>query len=208
MALTLTHLRFARDIMERLDIKDRASYYAGVVYPDSRYVTGIHRSQTHGDGNPVDPFAAGLTDFEKGWSAHEYYDRRAHVWYSRLSPWSEKVEAEQRKWWLYITAVKAVEDLQSFDVTGGLGAFAPLTPPVPPRGEDHGLLTRFYRLNEELYARRPTIDDYDVMWHECRISRDLIDGLNENVRLLLRDEEKQREIAGIYPAVLEETRRK
>ncbi len=202
MALTLTHLRFARDIMGLIDVKDRAAYYAGAVYPDSRYVTGLHRAKTHGGGSPADPLASGLSDFEKGWAAHEYYDERAHVWYSQLSPWREKVEAEQRRWWLFITAVKAIEDLQSFDAAGGLGPFQPLVPPAPPRGEAAELLARYYRLNEELYSRRPTLREYDIMWKECRISQDLIDGLNENVGALLGDDEKCREIAGIYSAVL------
>jgi len=206
MALTLTHLRFAYEIMETLDVADRGAYYSGVVYPDSRMVTGVHRAKTHGDGNPCDPFLPGLTDFEKGWAAHEYYDRRSHPWYTRLSPWPEDFQDEQRRWWRFITAIKTVEDMQSFEAVGDVAFFRSLpTPTPPPRGEDPALLERFFRLNIDFYARRPELADYDRLRAECHFSPKMIEGMREFIQEMVRDPDLCARIAAIYPAVMLET---
>lgn len=41
MALEATHLRFALDLLPKLEVKDINDYLAGSIYPDSRYTTGI-----------------------------------------------------------------------------------------------------------------------------------------------------------------------
>ena len=205
MALTLTHLRFAHGIMGLLRIEDPDAYYSGVVYPDSRMMTGVHRSQTHGDGNPVDPFVPGLTDFEKGWAAHEYYDRRSHPGYFRLSPWPVDLEDKLRRWWRYLTALKTIEDMQSFEAVGDVPFFRSMIAPPPPRGEDPALLERFYRLNIDLYVRRPTLEDYDRLRIACRISPEMANGVNEYTRLILQDKDKCQEISAIYPTILQDT---
>ncbi|MFH1835317.1 MAG: hypothetical protein ABH851_03910 [Methanobacteriota archaeon] len=63
MALELTHVLFARDLKDKLNVQNEAEYYAGTVYPDSRYTTGIQRDKTHVKA-PLDPFVEGLDDFE------------------------------------------------------------------------------------------------------------------------------------------------
>jgi len=205
MALTLTHLRFSRDILGLLRVEDRGAYYAGVVYPDSRMLTGLPRTRTHGDGNPVDPFAPGLSDFEKGWAAHEYYDRRSHTWYTRLSPWPEVYEDKERKWWSYITAVKTIEDMQSSEAVSGAEFFRSMPVPKPPRGEDPALLELFFRLNADFYARPVNLEAYDRLRADCRMSTETIVGIKECVNEILGDRATVERIAAIYPTILRET---
>ncbi len=206
MALTLTHLRFARDILDLSRAGDRGAYYAGAVYPDSRMLTGLPRERTHGRGNPVDPFAPGLTDFEKGWAAHEFYDHLSHIWYTRLSPWPENAADRQKKWWKYITAIKTVEDMQSYEAVGGEDFFGAMPVPRPPRGEDPALLELFFRLNFDFYARPPNADSYDRLRADCRMSDEIISGIKAFVLEILAEPETVTRIARIYPAVLKETR--
>jgi hypothetical protein len=68
MALPATHIRFAAVIAKRLAVTDMGAYLSGTLYPDSRWVTGIDRQQTHGR-RCLDPGFA-CDDFTAGWHIH------------------------------------------------------------------------------------------------------------------------------------------
>ena len=77
MAMEMTHVRFAKELQEILNVSDVNAYYCGAIYPDSRYFTGLPRVRTHGEHSPKLSSLQNATDFEKGWATHLYYDEVA-----------------------------------------------------------------------------------------------------------------------------------
>lgn len=110
MAFEATHVRFALDLADALRIQNVQTYLSGCVYPDSRYITRISRELTHGPLPSVD----GATDFEKGMLTHHWYDELVGPKYMEHSSWPGPVKGMGEAW-MYMTAVKLVEDQQSYD---------------------------------------------------------------------------------------------
>ncbi|MDD5726727.1 MAG: hypothetical protein PHC53_05000 [Patescibacteria group bacterium] len=203
MAFEMTHLRFAMDLAPRLDIKDSPSYLAGTIYPDSRYVTGIQRNLTHGQGVPEDPFVTGLDDFHKGWATHILYDQEGIQKYKDLSPWPERKIVGFSEEWIFTTAVKLVEDFLSYDAMAVPREMVEgLTPPTPLNQEDPGLLASYYQDNKTIYQNRPTFDDYRRIMHGWHIEEKIIDQLIAKTEELQKDKGMVEKISRIYPEIL------
>jgi len=203
MAFEMTHMRFAVDLAPRLDIKDFPSYLAGSIYPDSRYVTKIHRNLTHGEGVPQDPFASDLDDFHKGWATHILYDHEGIQKYKDLSPWPERKILGFGEEWIFTTAAKLVEDFMSYDSgTVPNEMIEGLTPPAPLNQEDPVLLASYYEDNKTIYQNRPTLDDYRRIMHGWNIDGVVIDELIANTGDLLNDKVMAEKISRIYPEIL------
>ena len=152
MAMEATHVRFARDLAGRLDARDLDAYYSGAVYPDSRYATGIPRAATHQDDRcPNDPFARGLSDFEKGWATHIAYDQKASVVRQEtLAMIPDECRADN---WAFATAVKLVEDLESVRLLGDdMSILRRIKLVLRPYGEDPEIMERYYADLREAYA--------------------------------------------------------
>lgn len=111
MSLEATHLRFSLAIKDDLGISDLEKYVAGVIYPDTRYLTGIHRNLTHDLG-----YFRGrknLTDFEKGWLSHIIGDKIfKEVMEDRFGNLILFDEPSER--WPVITAIKIIQDIEDF----------------------------------------------------------------------------------------------
>ena len=203
MAFEMTHMRFAVDLAPRLDIKDFPSYLAGSIYPDSRYVTKIHRNLTHGEGVPQDPFASGLDDFRKGWATHILYDHEGIQKYKGLSPWPERKIVGFGEEWIFTTAAKLVEDFLSFDtMTVPREMIDGLTPPAPLNQEVPMLLASYYDDNRDIYQNRPTLSDYRRIMLGWNIDKSVIDELIAKTGELLNDKFMIEKISRIYPEIL------
>jgi len=206
MALTLTHLRFGQEIMRHLRVSDVAAYYSGIIYPDSRILTGLPRIRTHGEDCPGNPFAPGLSDFERGWAAHILYDHLAHPHYFGLSPQSlspeELVGDLRRSTWIYITAIKTVEDLQSFGLVAAEKFFQSLPIPASPRGESADLLRRYFDLQRKMYARRPGPAEYRALRSNFQIKPELMDGIAAVTARIQADNALLSKVAAIYQSIL------
>jgi hypothetical protein len=167
MAIVCTHFRLAVESRRLFDVSDERSFFSGAVYPDSRYITGVRRIVTHGPDCPNDPFAPGLSDFDRGWALHNLHDYLSHAHYYRLMPWpDERPDTLNNRAWKHISAQKVVEDMTSF---AALGVEAWLMqhivfPNPSPRGEDAGLLEKYYSLMRGMYGKAPSLEDYRVMW--------------------------------------------
>lgn len=203
MAFEMTHLRFAMDLAPQLDIKDLPSYLAGTIYPDSRYVTGIQRDLTHGQGVPEDPFADGLDDFHKGWATHILYDHEGIQKYKDLSPWPERKIVGFGEEWIFTTAVKLVEDFLSYDTMAVTREMIEgLTPPAPLNLDDPGLLASYYQDNKTIYQSRPTLEDYRRIMHGWHIEDKIIDQLMAKTKEFQKDKNVVEKISRIYPEIL------
>ncbi len=158
MAFEATHVRFARDLKPFLKVTNEADYYAGCVYPDSRYVTGISREETHTEI----PLNLSLSDFEKGWFTHLVYDRTVSKDYLKNTPWEGVPVKGLGEHWQQMTAAKLVEDQLSYDLLQDDVAILKTlaAPKTPPRNEDAPALERYYAKLRELYQHKPSLEDY------------------------------------------------
>ena len=205
MAMELTHVRFAQDLKEVLNVQDDAAYYAGAVYPDSRYSTNIDRSLTHGGNSPNNPFTPGLSDFEKGWATHLSYDRNAHPRYVALSPWSIEQAQQGNQVWQFMSAIKIVEDLQSYDAMNGeVQLILSLSFPVYPNNEPPQTMQKYSEIQKTLYQVKPTLNDYRILWKNLSGESDVIDSIMEYTKNFLDDDVIQQKIKAVYPRVLDE----
>lgn len=204
MAMTITHLRFAQEVSEFLKIQNFSAYYSGVAYPDSRNVTGIARLQTHQEEN-INPFKSGLTDFEKGWQVHSFYDQFAKDGYISLTPWpKENLDITSSRVWCFATAEKIVEDLMNLEVIGHeISSLIKkiVCPALSPLGEDQILLKKYYAFITEMYSRKPKISDYRKMLSLCGTKPEAVDEVINYTEQISNDEVLKQKIKNIYNEV-------
>ncbi len=107
MALEVTHIRFALDIIERYQVTSLREYLSGTIYPDSRYVTGINRNLTH-NGDVLDK-SFSQSDFTSGWQVHCVCDEIQRSVHQELFPELHIFEGPKRS--IYLTALKLFQDM-------------------------------------------------------------------------------------------------
>lgn len=204
MAFEATHLRFARDLQNRLDIANQSEYLAGSVYPDSRYVTRIHRDMTHGEDAPHDPFQSSLSDFEKGWATHLLYDRLSSERMQSLRPLPGTIKGFNDVW-IHRTAEKLIEDMASFRVLGeNRSLLRSVQSTTCPRNEPVERLRDYYELIQQIYHdEQMTIHAYDVMWDAFHIPPDIAARVNAAFEQIGKDVTSVREIESVYGYVLQ-----
>jgi len=204
MAMELTHVRFAKQLKERLEICDENAYYAGAIYPDSRYITHIERTRTHGEFCPQDIFASGLTDFEKGWATHLVYDRLAGPVFWKLSPWPDEEVHQGNRVWQFCSAAKLVEDMQSYQILEGrVEMISSLKFSEFPNQENPELLRRYADIQRELYLCRPTLDSYRRFWESLTDNVSVIQGVMGMVQDILENHAQQDAIRDVYQRVMD-----
>ncbi|NQV89379.1 MAG: hypothetical protein HQ488_03605 [Parcubacteria group bacterium] len=205
MAMELTHVRFAHDLKDRLDVKDLSAYYAGSIYPDSRYLTGIARNKTHGESSPHDPFVEGLSDFEKGWATHLLYDRLGHICYFNLSPYDKSEGVQGNHVWQYLSAQKVVEDMFGYDLEPlAVDAILNIRFLECPNAETAEQMEKYLSIQKRLYKQKPTFDDYKIFWNTLSINRDVCEPLFKFVKSIFQDDVMVDQIKNIYPSILDE----
>ena len=121
MALEATHMQFALDLKDEYQVIDLEKYIVGSIYPDSRYVTGIDRTLTHGEWILADDFT--VDDFHKGWQVHQLADNiQTEIikdYFPKLVPVFAKEDKMIKDEWTMFSAIKIIQDmndLQKFDL--------------------------------------------------------------------------------------------
>lgn len=158
MAFQATHVRFAHDLKELLQVQDESAYYTGSVYPDSRYLTEIARHLTHTET----PYHVHLSDFEKGWHTHLMYDRLVGARYLPAIHWQGEAVSGLNAGWQQLSGAKLAEDQISFDVLGAnTQHLKNLLPPTQsPCDESRELLEEYYTKLCQLYQQKPNSEGY------------------------------------------------
>lgn len=206
MALEGTHVRFALDLGTELGIENFDAYCSGSVYPDTRYVTRVQRDVTHGPDCPHNPFANGLSDFQRGWASHLLYDHQAggamKLYLSPdLGPLGQGNAA-----WVEFTAMKVVEDLEAIHRRPDILAYLQrLAIPVSPSGEPIKMLQYHFAVISKLYRDIPTFGDYRQWFLDIGASEALADSVVNRAIAMLHDEAFSANLTVIFDRVLEET---
>ncbi len=197
-----THVRFARDLAAYLKVVDFDAYYSGAVYPDSRYPSGIPRDLTHGADCPHDPFAPGLTDFEKGWGTHLVYDALASV--EKETALAMIGDDVREDGWSFHTAIKLVEDRQSLEsFREDRSPLLRLRVVERPHGEDEAILKKYYDDLQMAYAGAWTFEEYEQTLLAWKIPADRVDRMIELARRFEVDPDIFSAVQKIYPIVLQ-----
>ncbi len=203
MAMEATHIRFARDLAEHLDVQNLNDYFAGAVYPDSRYVTGLERDETHSQSS--DPFDSRLSDFQKGWATHLLYDELAGGRQRSLIPAELQEGERQNEWWVFFSAIKLIEDIQSYEALSEQTAiFQTLSIKGPPMGEDAKLLQKYYKAQATLYARKPNAAAYRDLFKTMGLDTSMADAMERSVTRIRKDQEMIDAIQTTYDSTLKE----
>ena len=205
MAMELTHVRFAYDLKDDLQIKDENAYYCGAIYPDSRYLTGIDRNKTHGDSITRDPFTEGLSDFEKGWSTHLLYDWEASPLYRALTKEPDRFPSDFDDQWILICALKLLEDMESYQQSPeAVRRICNIEYLHPPQEENQEDLKRYSDIQKKTYKQPPGFTEYTWLFRHS-INEQATDQVMETARRLQKDTAAMKHIQSIYQNILKET---
>jgi len=200
MAMQATHVLFARDLAKFLEVKDQNAYYSGAIYPDTRYATKIDRNLTHGVPAPQDPFAIGLTDFERGWATHNLYDLEAGKELELIL----KKKTQGPEGWTGYTAAKIFEDRHSWKKLGkDAKIFASLKFDKPYRKESLEQLNSFTDMLRKLYIPEPTTEAYEYLCRGFGISEERMKLVEAAEERFTSEPAVGEQILAVYETVLQ-----
>lgn len=178
MALEASHIRFALDIKDKLEVTDLKKYIPGIIYPDSRYVTKIDRELTHPQ-ELLDNHYSHLDDFNKGCYAHLLYDKILRDYTKEtLSKIFLDVESFQdpgQELWIRLTALKIlqdIEDVKRYDIK----TYLPYLDYIETlNGENLDQLLEYNKYFQNMYAvpHQISVKSYYDMWKFLGIGADL-----------------------------------
>ena len=201
MALPATHIQFALDLKDRYVITDLSSYIAGSVYPDSRYVTGLNRAQTHNDALLSDDRLE--TDFGKGWRAHVLCDRLGAKAASDLLPElfvDAGPMAHGTKQWVIRTAIKIIQDIYVFETHSTEPYLTMLDAMESPNGESTEAMKQYISIVKAMYEGKERIDISDAvtLWRAFGIRDELVDRVVQKAVLFFEDSDIHERIRLLY----------
>ena len=187
MSLEATHLRFSLEIKNDLDVIDLEKFVAGVIYPDSRYITGIRRSLTHS----LDYFVGrkNLSDFQKGWLSHIIGDKIfKEVMEDKFGDMILFDDVGER--WPVITAIKIIQDIEDFLFFDIQSIIDYLDYYEIHFSEDERKVIAYSDIIKNLYKGREkvTVVECLSMWEKLGMNREEIALLRKKIIELYEDE--------------------
>lgn len=201
MALEATHIRIALDTQSKIRADKIDQYLSGTIYPDSRYITKIERTLTH--GRFLDEDDLPQNDFQKGWYIHLLVDRiqkglhdehLEHLFY----------KTSGGKNFAVYSAIKIVQDIQDFETAKIQKYIDALDYIETPNGERHAEVKEYNKIFQDVYDRKEklNVEDYKNMWLLFGLEKGLVDDIINNAEKFLGDSSATREIQSIYPMTL------
>jgi hypothetical protein len=197
MSLEATHLRFSLKIKEDLGVFDLEKYISGVVYPDTRYLSGIERRLTHNLGHFEG--RKNLTDFEKGWLSHIIGDKIfKEVTEERFGDWVLFEEFEARH--PIITAIKIIQDIEDFQRFDIQSVLPYLDYYELHFHEDERKVVEYNRIIQELYQGKEKIavEDCLSMWEKLGMTQGTIARVQKKIIELYKEEGVVEKINGNF----------
>ncbi len=192
MALEASHIRFAIDIKDTLQVNDLHKYISGVLYPDSRYVTNVNRNLTH-QKSLLDTSYTDLDDFKKGMYAHVVYDKILEEYTRESIPDLFKnigeFTGQDSEFWIRLTALKIMQDMKDVKEFAIRTYLSYLDYVETPHGEDPALLKKFNTFFQEIYSHPQTytIENCYATWKFLGISADVAAKLTERTEQYQND---------------------
>jgi hypothetical protein len=180
MALPATHFRFALDAARHFDISDRHAYLSGTLYPDSRWLTGVARTATHGEQCLAIDFAN--SDFELGWYVHCRCD---NIQIRLVSArWPRLTTLDNQTRWIQTSVIKMIQDQQDIRRINMNDCLEALDVIETPNGEQAKKVRRYYHNVRDVYAGDgvPDIEDYRKLWLAVGVETAIVSEMMEQLR--------------------------
>lgn len=206
MALEASHIRFALDIKDKLEVTDLKKYISGIIYPDSRYVTKIDRELTHPQ-DLLDNHYSHLDDFNKGCYAHLLYDDILRNYTKQtLSDIFTDIDSLQdpgRELWIRLTALKILQDIDDIKKYAITSYLPHLDYIENINGENRDILIRYNQYFQTMYAKpqQVSFESYYEMWLFLGIGKDLV----KRLRVQTEAYNKNAKIKDFLKTVYEQT---
>jgi len=200
MALEASHIRFALDLKDAYGVSDIDAFVAGSIYPDSRYVSGIGRMETHPD-DYLDDSVFNSSDFKKGWHAHLLCDTVQGACMKELLPTVKTGEGEES--WIERTAIKIlqdIEDAKKFD----LAAHLPLRHAENPNGEPIEKINEYHAIFPSMYRdpQSVSVEDAHDMWLKFGVPEETVVKVRDTVERFSKDLDIVAGVSKLYDTML------
>ena len=185
MALPATHLRFAAVLADRLAVSDWQAYLSGTLYPDSRWVTGVARHQTH-DARFLDP-AFATDDFTLGWHIHCVCDQIQGEIHAACLGDLDALTPLAR--WVRVSAAKVIQDMDDA-ARGQLRDYlVHLVACHTPNQEFSQDIDSYFGFVKQAYHRlnTPAWQDYARLWDQVGLDRPTVLEIEKAVQQMRSD---------------------
>ncbi len=204
MALTATHLRFALEMKDELNVQNLEQYLSGSMYPDSRYSTGVAREVTHDESLFTGDLSL-MDDFYKGWAMHLACDRAQGEAMKQLFPEEILSTLSGEEGWIFRTALKMLQDIDDAGRFDANHFVRLMTWYQSPRGnETSEQLERYYGLYRNLYISKDvTIEEEMAVWVKAGMDQKLIEQVKETANRLKEDPSSVERVARLYETSLQ-----
>jgi hypothetical protein len=201
MALPATHIRLALDLIDRLPVRSRMAYLSGTMYPDSRWLTDLGREATHADVHLRRRFAT--SDFRWGWHVHCRCDQIQSALLQQSFP--ELADFDDERRWVYISALKMLQDGQDLVAVDMAVEMAGLAPVETPNNEDPERIRAYYAGVREIYADKTQMHpkDYRRLWQMVGLSSERLQAIMDDMARLSEDDERVKRLHDVFPQMRE-----
>ena len=201
MALPATHIRFALDLKHRFPIDNLARYISGTLYPDSRWLTGVDRVQSHSDRYLEPDFPN--SEYTYGIHIHCVCDSVQTRTFAARLPGLQNLDDHAR--WLRLSAAKMIQDrfdMQRFD----LQAYLPfLDYAESPNNENIDRVRAFNRRIQNRYNQKKRLDsqDYYNLWIDVGLPPDAAGEMIREMERMTKDTASIQVVKRSYDEMLE-----
>jgi len=205
MALWATHLTYALDLKDLMNVQNMDEYMSGTVYPDSRYVSKIRRDMTHAKGYESPEFY-NQSDFNKGWAIHLLCD--IHQYHTFRDTFSDRITYGEEirhgnQIWCETTALKILQDIVIFEESTTKDYLHCLDVVHTPNDEDHAVVKKFNTLVQEFYKQESlTPESYLALFHDLGVKQEVAERTID-IANKLRQQSSKEEFRRVYETMLQ-----
>lgn len=204
MALTATHLRFALEMKDVLQVQHMERYLSGAMYPDSRYFTGVAREVTH-DESLFSGDVLTMDDFHRGWAMHLACDRFQGEAMKQLFPEEASLTKPGEEGWIFRTALKVLQDIDDAKQFDANHFVRMMTWYQSPYGnETSEQLEQYFGLYRDLYASGDvTIEEEMAVWVKAGMDEKLVDRVKEKAYRMKETPQDMERVGQLFTLSLE-----
>jgi hypothetical protein len=200
MALMAPHLGFAKELKDIYGVTNLDAYFAGALYPDSRYVTETNRAVTHPN---FFTFGQNLkSDFQRGWHSHLMCDLIQSRSFTEM--FKESLGGNLEKWEMR-TALKIMQDKIDANLHNTLDLI-PTHYVYNPNRENTDRLKEFHGIFKTLYSTKLENKNYHDMWIALDVPLDKVDKVIENLNEIEKNPDFSNKISLIFKKMVEEAK--
>ena len=176
------------------------AYISGTMYPDSRWITGRKREETHCADCLQPEFAD--TDFTRGWHIHCLCDHIQSQVCRQLFPHWEQLSAAKR--WLEKSVISMIQDQADMPALDLDISLSWMNHPQGPLGEDPLLVQQYYDIIRKVYAgkTRLSLNAYYELWLMVGLAQKKARTVMDHMETRIKSQALVDTVTGVYPQMV------